>query len=90
MSKNIGKGGNTKIRTIVNTKRGNKGVSQGQKGNGGKVKIVDKRMKKDLRSQKSAMRRAQKMNYGRVPKGMAGQKKRTLSKKEKRAKELGV
>jgi len=89
VSKNMGKGSNTKLRTIVNSKQGNKGVSKGAGGNGGKIKIVDKRMKKDLRSQKSAVRRAQKANYGRVPKSM-DTRKRTLSKKEKRGKELGL
>jgi len=90
VTKNMGKGNNTKLRTIVNTKTGNQGVSRGQSGNGGKVKIVDRRMKKDLRSQKSALRTAMKKNYGRVPKSMQKTTPKTLSKKMKRAKELGV
>lgn len=68
---NAGKTRRSKVTTVVNTKGGKaKGGSKG-----GKVKVVDKRMKKDSRGAKTAMRRAMKANHGRLPKGMVQQAK---------------
>jgi len=89
ISKNLGKGRKDRMSIVVSNKGGNK-KSGDKKGAGGKQKVVDKRMKKDTRSQKAAMRKAMKQNYGRVPKNMQQQKSRTKSKKDKRAAELGI
>jgi len=91
VSKNLGRGGTQKMKTVVSNK-GGKARSGDKKGGakGAKIKVVDKRMKKDTRSQKAALRRAMKGNYGRVPKSMQKNTPKTKSKKEKRAAAMGL
>eukprot|EP00656_Telonema_subtile_P051984 TRINITY_DN7120_c0_g1_i3.p1 TRINITY_DN7120_c0_g1~~TRINITY_DN7120_c0_g1_i3.p1 ORF type:complete len:853 (-),score=356.21 TRINITY_DN7120_c0_g1_i3:39-2597(-) len=69
---NAGKTRRSKVNTVVSTKGGPK---KGGGSKGGKVKVVDKRMKKDSRGAKTAMRKAMKANHGRLPKAMVQQAK---------------